>query len=377
MSARTGAGLDDLRAALDRAAARVVSRAAATGPLRLHVDRVVHRQGRRDGGDRDAVVGRGARAATRSRSCPSGRRARVRSVQVHDAPVDAARRRASGSRSTSSALGRDEVARGDVVVAGAGRAGADLPGRRASGLGGPGTARGSWSTTGRARRRRAPSRSATTCGSCAWRRRSCRSPATGSSCARSRRRTRSAAASWSTPAPRAARDARAARAGARRRSRAPRPAAPALPPLTDSALRTEERAAHARPRRRTPSCPRRDLAALRAHGRAVRIGPGQHFHADVLADVAAARRRPARGRGLGHARARARRARLLAQVRRRRCSSTSTPSGSRSAAATSGCCGAAPVRTATPPRARPRARACRSAARGTTDGAGGRPGSTP
>src|SRR4051812_14942848 len=40
VSARTGAGLDDLRAALDRAAARAISRAAATGPLRLHVDRV-------------------------------------------------------------------------------------------------------------------------------------------------------------------------------------------------------------------------------------------------------------------------------------------------------------------------------------------------
>ena len=39
VSSRTGEGLDELRAALARAAARVVSR-AGDGPLRLHVDRV-------------------------------------------------------------------------------------------------------------------------------------------------------------------------------------------------------------------------------------------------------------------------------------------------------------------------------------------------
>ena len=39
VSSRTGAGLDELRAALARAAARVASR-IADGPLRLHVDRV-------------------------------------------------------------------------------------------------------------------------------------------------------------------------------------------------------------------------------------------------------------------------------------------------------------------------------------------------
>src|SRR5687768_10075097 len=39
VSARTGAGLDALRAALDRAAARLPDRAAAPGGLRLHVDR--------------------------------------------------------------------------------------------------------------------------------------------------------------------------------------------------------------------------------------------------------------------------------------------------------------------------------------------------
>src|SRR5207253_394923 len=39
VSARTGAGLDDLRAALDHAAAALPGRRAARGALRLHVDR--------------------------------------------------------------------------------------------------------------------------------------------------------------------------------------------------------------------------------------------------------------------------------------------------------------------------------------------------
>ena len=46
VSARTGAGLEALRGALERAAARASSRAGA-GPLRLHVDRVVQRPRRR------------------------------------------------------------------------------------------------------------------------------------------------------------------------------------------------------------------------------------------------------------------------------------------------------------------------------------------
>jgi len=40
VSARTGAGLEELRAALERAAATVDSRAQAAAPVRLHVDRV-------------------------------------------------------------------------------------------------------------------------------------------------------------------------------------------------------------------------------------------------------------------------------------------------------------------------------------------------
>jgi selenocysteine-specific elongation factor len=66
---------------------------------------------------------------------------------------------------------------------------------------------------------------------------------------------------------------------------APPPPAPP-PPLTDAALAAEERlrAAGAEPPLDTEFSPA-DLAALRAHGRAVRLGPSMHVHADALAAV--------------------------------------------------------------------------------------------
>ena len=79
VSARTGAGLDELRAALDRAAAAVPGRADAPGGLRLHVDRVfiVHGAGPSSPGR----CGRARRrAATRSRCCrPAAERGSGRS----------------------------------------------------------------------------------------------------------------------------------------------------------------------------------------------------------------------------------------------------------------------------------------------------------
>jgi selenocysteine-specific elongation factor len=114
VSSRTGAGLDHLRAALDRAAAAVPGRADAPGGLRLHVDRVfiVHGAG--------TVVTGTLWSGTAARGdevevLPSGRRARVRSVEVHDEPVDRAE---AGQRVALNLAGlaRDEVARGDVVV---------------------------------------------------------------------------------------------------------------------------------------------------------------------------------------------------------------------------------------------------------------------
>jgi selenocysteine-specific elongation factor len=119
VSARTGAGLDELRAALDRAAAAVPGRAGAPGGLRLHIDRafVIHGAG-------TVVTGTlWSGAAARGDEVevlPAGRRARIRSVEVHDEPVERAE---AGQRVALNLAGlaRDEVARGDVVVAAADR----------------------------------------------------------------------------------------------------------------------------------------------------------------------------------------------------------------------------------------------------------------
>jgi selenocysteine-specific elongation factor len=113
VSAVTGLGLGPLREALDRAAGRVVPR-AAEGAMRLHVDRVFSIRGAGT-----VVTGtlwsgeavKGAHVAL----LPSGRRARIRGVEVHDEPVE---RASAGQRVALNLAGldRDEVARGDVVV---------------------------------------------------------------------------------------------------------------------------------------------------------------------------------------------------------------------------------------------------------------------
>jgi selenocysteine-specific elongation factor len=121
VSARTGSGLEELRAALDRVAARLPGRA---GPLpdpsaaRLHVDRAFTIRGAGTvvtGTLWSGSIGRGDGVAL----LPSGRRARVRGVQVHDEPAE---RAAAGQRVAVNLAGvrLAEVARGDVV---AGRAG--------------------------------------------------------------------------------------------------------------------------------------------------------------------------------------------------------------------------------------------------------------
>jgi len=118
VSARTGAGLDALRAALDEAAAQAASRAAASGPLRLHVDRVFTIRGAGTvvtGTLWSGVAVRGDEVTV----LPSGHRARIRAVQVHDTAVAEA---VAGQRVALNLAGLavDEVDRGDVVVAGAG-----------------------------------------------------------------------------------------------------------------------------------------------------------------------------------------------------------------------------------------------------------------
>ena len=90
VSARTGAGLDELRAALAAGRARRGSARRATAPTRLYVDRVVHAARHRHRRDGDALVGLDRRRATSCGSSRAGRPVRVRSVQVHDRPVERA-----------------------------------------------------------------------------------------------------------------------------------------------------------------------------------------------------------------------------------------------------------------------------------------------
>src|SRR5690242_13325261 len=116
VSARTGEGLDELRAALDRAAGTVDSRADASGLARLHVDRAFTIRGAGTVVTGTLWSGRVARG-DEVVLLPGGRRARVRGVQVHDQALDEA---AAGQRVALNLTGVsvDEVRRGDVVVAG-------------------------------------------------------------------------------------------------------------------------------------------------------------------------------------------------------------------------------------------------------------------
>ncbi|HEX8105134.1 MAG TPA: selenocysteine-specific translation elongation factor, partial [Solirubrobacteraceae bacterium] len=119
VSARTGAGVDELRAALDALAGRVRGRGGEPdGGARLHVDRVFTIRGAGTvvtGTLWSGALGRGDEVEL----LPAGRRARVRGVQVHDAPVE---RAGAGQRVAVNLAGVavGEVARGDVLVTGAG-----------------------------------------------------------------------------------------------------------------------------------------------------------------------------------------------------------------------------------------------------------------
>jgi selenocysteine-specific elongation factor len=114
VSAVTGEGLPELRAALDRAAARVVPRGAG-GPLRLHVDRAFTIRGAGTVVTGTLWSGEAVKGAQVT-LLPSGRRARIRGVEVHDEAVS---RAAAGQRVALNLAGVAvrEVARGDVVAA--------------------------------------------------------------------------------------------------------------------------------------------------------------------------------------------------------------------------------------------------------------------
>ncbi len=113
VSARTGAGLDELRAALADAAGEQ-PHAGGDGPARLYVDRAftLHGIGTVVTGTLwSGSIGEGDEL----RAEPGGRSVRVRSVQVHDRPVERAE---SGQRVAVALPGveRHELRRGDALV---------------------------------------------------------------------------------------------------------------------------------------------------------------------------------------------------------------------------------------------------------------------
>jgi len=289
VSARTGDGLDELRAALDRAAAHATSRAGGEA-MRLHVDRVFTIRGAGTVVTGTLWSGSAGRGDTVT-ILPSGRTARVRGVEVHDEPVDRAQ---AGQRVALNLTGvdRDEVARGDVVVTGSELAptyrvdaALQLQERPAVVAVHHGT-------------RESPAR-VTELGGRYFQLR-LEKPIVA---ARGDRLVIRSLAPPDTlgggvvldPSPRRHGPSRdltarlAALARGETPAEAPPPAAepetePELPPLSESALAAAERLDVPDPpldREFDPA----DLAALRAHGRAVRLGPTMHVHVDALAAV--------------------------------------------------------------------------------------------
>jgi selenocysteine-specific elongation factor len=112
VSAKTGAGLDELRAALGRAAVETGQKEA---PARLYVDRVFSLRGIGTVATGTLWSGRVASGDV-LRAEPAGRNVRVRSVHVHDREVDVAD---AGQRVAVALPGveRTELRRGDVLVA--------------------------------------------------------------------------------------------------------------------------------------------------------------------------------------------------------------------------------------------------------------------
>jgi selenocysteine-specific elongation factor len=114
VSAKTGLGLDELRASLS-AVSNLVAQSHKLGPARLYVDRVFTLRGAGTvvtGTLWTGSVGAGDELLLE----PRGREVRVRNVQVHDRDVDRAK---AGQRVALnlSGVGVDELRRGDALVA--------------------------------------------------------------------------------------------------------------------------------------------------------------------------------------------------------------------------------------------------------------------
>jgi selenocysteine-specific elongation factor len=116
-SVRSGEGLDELRDVIDAVAAQLQGRAAEGDEPVLHVDRSFSIRGAGTivtGTLWSGAIGRGDEVVL----LPSGRRVRVRTVQVHDAPAD---RAPAGQRVALNLVGVEvrDVGRGDVLTSAA------------------------------------------------------------------------------------------------------------------------------------------------------------------------------------------------------------------------------------------------------------------
>jgi selenocysteine-specific elongation factor len=115
VSVRTGQGLPELRAALDRVAAGLPGRGGRPGETRLHVDRVFTVRGAGTVVTGTLWAGQITRS-DRLQVLPAGLRARAREVQVHDHAVERAQ---AGQRVAVNLAGlsHEQVARGDLLAA--------------------------------------------------------------------------------------------------------------------------------------------------------------------------------------------------------------------------------------------------------------------
>jgi selenocysteine-specific elongation factor len=115
-SARTGAGIDAVAAALGRVAGGLAGRRSGDRAAVLHIDRVFTIRGAGTVVTGTLWWGRITRGETLT-LLPSGRAVRVRSVEVHDDPVETAE---AGQRVAVnlSGIGVRELSRGDALVTG-------------------------------------------------------------------------------------------------------------------------------------------------------------------------------------------------------------------------------------------------------------------
>jgi len=114
VSSATGAGIDALRAQLEALAARAAARTSRSGPSRLGVDRSFTMRGFGTVVT-GTLVGGPLRIGEAIELLPSGRRARVRGLQSHDAAVEIA---VPGARTAVNLQGVEvaDVARGDLLA---------------------------------------------------------------------------------------------------------------------------------------------------------------------------------------------------------------------------------------------------------------------